>query len=527
MKVNIYLRLISVILSLSLPACLFSQVVIGTDKAPVKGAILDVKTTTPTPGNTDPDKIETSETGGIVLPRVVLQALNTLDPFVADPSDTDVQKLHTGLVVYNVNESGNLKKGIYCWDGTQWTLLITGEVTSSPWFKVGTILSSTKNTDNSYLTAKAVVGSSAIAPINGGNAQLTVGTGDANINGITVGLGKNNITSNTAIGQNALSNNSSGNTNIAVGYKTLEVNDTGNTNIAIGTSSLSGSTTADSNVAVGANAGDAITTESNNILLGTNTQPSAISGTTINVANALFGAPGASAAQTKVGIGTDNPQATLHVYGDMKYTNAPSISGGKVMMIDVTGNVGKTAIAPRLITSVDVESSSTQNITNINSGSVVPIVWATGDFTNKDIAELNLPSDNEILFNKEGANMYEISGYISYNPNIAPVSGYPSSLTSARLNWLIVLDVSIQVQKSGSSTWDTVTGSEATWSAAAMLLPKLIRVPAIGMRLSKGDKIRMVIQKAGVKDHGSSAKIEPLVTIAGLGMTKGLKIINL
>lgn len=527
MKGNIYLKLLSVILLGLSSTCLFSQITIGSDKAPVKGAILDVKTIVPVAGNTNPDNNETSQTGGIVLPRVVLQGINTLAPFVSDPTDSDVKKLHIGLIVYNVKESGNLKKGIYCWDGDKWSLLITGEVTSSPWFKVGTTLSSTQNTDNSYLTAKAVVGGNTIAPINGGDAQLTVLSGDASINGITIGLGKNKINSNIAIGQEALNTNTTGNTNVAVGFKTLALNTTGSKNIAVGTASLSNATTANDNIAIGVNAGNGITTETNNILLGANIQPSPISGTTINIANTLFGVPGATIAQTKAGIGTDDPKATLHVYGDMKYTDAPSISGGKVMMIDDAGNVGKTAIAPRLITSVDVASNNMQNITNINSGGLIPITWTSSDFTNKDIADLSLGSDNEILFNKEGSNMYELSGYVSYNPAIPPTAGYPTNISSARSEWLVVLDVLIQVQKGSSGPWETVTGSEATWSAAAMQLPKLIRIPAIGLRLSKNDKIRMVIQKTGVKDHGTGAKIESLVPIAGLGMSKGLKIINL
>lgn len=98
--------------------------------------------------------------------------------------------------------------------------------------------------------------------------KLEVVGGDAKINGITVGRGNGNISTNTvlgllslnsnttgfentAIGQYSLNLNTSGNRNTAVGDGTLQSNSTGGDNVAIGTYSLHSNSTGASNTAVG------------------------------------------------------------------------------------------------------------------------------------------------------------------------------------------------------------------------------------------------------------------------------------
>ena len=83
-------------------------------------------------------------------------------------------------------------------------------------------------------------------------SKLTV-SGDALINGITVGLGGSAVTNNTAIGSSALYSNTTGNYNTANGNFALNKNTTGNYNVANGYNALQNNF-ADGNVANGANA---------------------------------------------------------------------------------------------------------------------------------------------------------------------------------------------------------------------------------------------------------------------------------
>ncbi|MDR1501395.1 MAG: hypothetical protein LBT43_02935 [Prevotella sp.] len=118
--------IITIILSLFViqSAGLSAQVTIGSGIPPVKAALLDIKTQ-----EADNENI-TSDSGGIVLPRVKLTNVNTLEPFIktTDPewsiaNQDKTKKIHTGLMVYNLNtSSGGFKEGVYIWDGTAWRI---------------------------------------------------------------------------------------------------------------------------------------------------------------------------------------------------------------------------------------------------------------------------------------------------------------------------------------------------------------------------------------------------------------------
>lgn len=105
----------------------FSQVTIGHETAPEKGALLQLK-----------DQVQstvggiTSEKGGLLLPRVHLNQKDELYPFfTAGAPDyigqarTDAQANHTGLIVYNLNIDpiAGFEAGIYEWNGAKWLLL--------------------------------------------------------------------------------------------------------------------------------------------------------------------------------------------------------------------------------------------------------------------------------------------------------------------------------------------------------------------------------------------------------------------
>jgi trimeric autotransporter adhesin len=74
--------------------------------------------------------------------------------------------------------------------------------------------------------------------------------------------------SNTAIGRDALLNNSTGNNNTAVGREALLNDTTGESNVAIGRGALANSISGDSNLALGIDAGNQVTTASNVIAIG-------------------------------------------------------------------------------------------------------------------------------------------------------------------------------------------------------------------------------------------------------------------
>jgi hypothetical protein len=91
---------------------------------------------------------------------------------------------------------------------------------------------------------------------------------DSTVNGVTVGRGAGNISSNTALGLEAFfSGNTTGTNNTAVGVGALRIN-TASNSTAVGTNALTVSTTAGSNTGIGSYALQNITTGTNNTAIG-------------------------------------------------------------------------------------------------------------------------------------------------------------------------------------------------------------------------------------------------------------------
>jgi hypothetical protein len=98
-----------------------------------------------------------------------------------------------------------------------------------------------------------------------GTARIT---GDALVNGLTVGKGAGSLTLNTALGFQALNANTTGNNNTAIGYAALQKNTSGGSNTAIGVGSSLNITTGSLNTSVGVNSCGNITTGNNNTGIG-------------------------------------------------------------------------------------------------------------------------------------------------------------------------------------------------------------------------------------------------------------------
>jgi hypothetical protein len=111
-----------------------AQVTIGSDKAPAKAAILEIKTQEPASNITsvtDNGNVTSGVNGGgIGLPRVKLVDRETLEPFVlTDDAEwtspaSKIKEHHAGLTVYNLTNDPTklLRQGTYIWNGTKWMM---------------------------------------------------------------------------------------------------------------------------------------------------------------------------------------------------------------------------------------------------------------------------------------------------------------------------------------------------------------------------------------------------------------------
>ena len=184
---------------------------------------------------------------------------------LADSIDTDVDSaILSGDTLINIYE-----------DGKVISIDVSSLKDSSEWVD-GSLVSLTPG--NIYARKALANGDVVIIDTAG---RLGIGTGtpvyslqtegtnsDASFNGVRVGKGEGDITSNTALGSGALQNNTSGDNNVGVGFNSLSNNTTGRNNISVGRGALSSNTTGQNNVGVGANALTDNITGNNNVALG-------------------------------------------------------------------------------------------------------------------------------------------------------------------------------------------------------------------------------------------------------------------
>ena len=196
------------------------------------------------------------------------------------------------------------------------------------WEKEGGIL---RPTDGESVVVEGTISSS--VGFSGPTASFSE---DVTIHGLTVGLGGNSASSNTAVGLGALFNNTTGNENTAVGRDALFNNTEGIENTALGRSALSNNTeglqntsvgrsslfnntTGTGNTAVGRNALATNITGNNNTFIGQNPGINGLNDTVVISAGELERLWIDSEGQT--GIGTNNPQAKLDVAGPVLFSD--------------------------------------------------------------------------------------------------------------------------------------------------------------------------------------------------------------
>jgi hypothetical protein len=158
-------------------------------------------------------------------------------------------------------------------------------------------------------------------------------------NSVGVGQGtllNSSAAGNVAVGNVALTANTTGVNNVAIGAGALTANTTGGTNVAIGANAMQGvgatapgnstavgyqallNNNGSNNVALGYAAANNITTGTNNVVIGYNSSaPSATASGQLNIANIIYGTGNTSTGNTVsaglIGIGVQAPGAVLSI----------------------------------------------------------------------------------------------------------------------------------------------------------------------------------------------------------------------
>jgi hypothetical protein len=156
-----------------------------------------------------------------------------------------------------------------------------------------------------------------------------------------------------AIGESALYANTTGGDNVATGYDALESNTTGYDNVANGYAALDSNSIGHDNTADGFQALDSNTTGSNNIALGS----SAGANLTTGINNIDIGNAGVAAESKTIRIGVQGTQGATFVAGIYGVT----ASGGAAVYINSSGQLGTATSSARF--KRDIQSMDTASET--------------------------------------------------------------------------------------------------------------------------------------------------------------------
>ncbi len=131
----------TILLSLISGTFISAQVTIGMGAAPARAGLLQIKDQTADANNV------TCTKGGLILPRVSLVNLQTLEPFIS-PSDVKYESEkseNVGLLVYNISKVNQFTPGLYLWDGERWGILRLSADTKTPGDDDGTTVPTDPN----------------------------------------------------------------------------------------------------------------------------------------------------------------------------------------------------------------------------------------------------------------------------------------------------------------------------------------------------------------------------------------------
>ena len=192
----------------------------------------------------------------------------------------------------------------------------------------------------------------------GKNAMLNNTTGQNNTAVGWSSMAHNTVGSNNAaVGLNAMSNNTSGSTNSVLGSYSAPYNTTGSNLVSIGFQSLYANTTGSNNTVVGTNAMAANISGSNNISLGWN----AGSNLTTGDGNIDIGNPGVIGDAGVTRIGTDGTQIATYMAGIVNSPLAVATGIG----ITADGRLGVRGSSARLKEQIERMSRQSESIFNL------------------------------------------------------------------------------------------------------------------------------------------------------------------
>jgi len=210
--------------------------------------------------------------------------------------------------------------------------------------------------DSTFLGDDALISNTGTDNVAVGNTALSSNTSGVNNTATGDDALTANITgfNNTGIGWHALDSNTIGVKNTGIGCDGLSGNTTGSNNTAVGTRALVKTTTGNSNVAMGIQAGENNVNGSNNVLLGSNAGRNLTNGSN----NIDIGNPGVAGEANTIRIGQVGTSTATFIAG----ISGTGVAGGVTVMINSNGQLGTMVSSERFKDAIKPMDKASESI---------------------------------------------------------------------------------------------------------------------------------------------------------------------
>jgi len=250
---------------------------------------------------------------------------------------------------------------------------------------------------------------------------------DIKVNGLTIGKGIGQVNDqNITIGDNTLTNNTTGQHLIALGGSTLQSNTSANYNIGIGSSALSGNSTGENNIAIGA-AALAFNNGSNNTAVGLSASLLGSANSNVTSLGYQAGMLNTGSSNTFIGASTDQTTASTSI------TNSTAIGYGAKISAANQIQLGNTSVI-NVKTSGSYTGSGFKTPTGTSSQYLMADGSVSSGSSGSTIASVDLTTNQTIAGSKTFSSDLNVSGLTiggTSNTTIlgANASGGPFSTT--------------------------------------------------------------------------------------------------
>ncbi len=198
---------------------------------------------------------------------------------------------------------------------------------------------------------------------------------------------------------------------------------------------------------------------------------------------------------TNNGSGTSAVEANTYYYWNgTNWTNLSSITEVKRELFPQVFVIKETTV-----------QNTIAGADNINTAPVQVLYSTASEMLNTGNNITVLPQS---YFKINNTGVYEISGYINYNPAIS---------LSASTN----IEFIIQVSVDNGTSWTDINRTIGVWGQSTGGNSRTNGIPPTTVNLNQNDLIRCMVYKTVGTDHGATAQI---TTPTGLGNSKVLKI---